>query len=318
MSETIISQKEINQVIKSISLAAERKNNFKLLKENIKIVHSDCLLTLDKIESSSVDCIITDPPYFLDGLESNWNLEKLHQLKDKAKVIGGLPVGMKFDPQQGKRLQEFMSLVAQNLFRVLKPGGFFLCFSQGRLYHRMVMAIEEAGFEIRDMIIWKKTGQAKAFSQDHFVKKMKISEKEKEAILKSLANRKTPQLKSESEPIVLAQKPKEGTFINNWIKWETGLINIDKSLNGNFPSTIMDVRKPTSKERKINHMTLKPVKLIENLALIFSKKNQVILDPFMGSGTTGIACLNTDRKFIGIEINDYYFSLAESRLKKHK
>ena len=65
-------------------------------------------------------------------------------------------------------------------------------------------------------------------------------------------------------------------------------------------------------------MTLKPVKLIENLALIFSKKNQVILDPFMGSGTTGIACLNTDRKFIGIEINDYYFSLAESRLKKHK
>jgi len=71
MSETIISQKEINQVIKSISLAAERKNNFKLLKENIKIVHSDCLLTLDKIESSSVDCIITDPPYFLDGLESN-------------------------------------------------------------------------------------------------------------------------------------------------------------------------------------------------------------------------------------------------------
>ncbi|MCE8163663.1 MAG: site-specific DNA-methyltransferase [Candidatus Moeniiplasma glomeromycotorum] len=225
---------------------------------------------------------------------------------------------MKFDPQQGKRLQEFMSVVAQKLFRVLKPGGFFLCFSQGRLYHRMVMAIEEAGFEIRDMLIWKKTGQAKAFSQDHFVKKMKISEKEKKAIINSLANRKTPQLKSESEPIVLAQKPKEGTFIDNWIKWETGLINIDKSLNGNFPSTIMDVKKPTSQERTINHMTLKPVKLIEYLTLIFSKENQVILDPFMGSGTTGIACLNTDRKFIGIEINDYYFSLAENRLKKHE
>jgi site-specific DNA-methyltransferase (adenine-specific) len=80
-------------------------------------------------------------------------LEKLQQRKDKAKVIGGLPVGMKFDPQQGKRLQEFMSVVAEKLFRVLKPGGFFLCFSQGRLYHRMVVAIEEAGFEIRDMLI---------------------------------------------------------------------------------------------------------------------------------------------------------------------
>jgi site-specific DNA-methyltransferase (adenine-specific) len=80
----------------------------------------------------------------------------------------------------------------------------------------------------------------------------------------------------------------------------------------------MDVKKPTSQERTINHMTLKPVKLIEYLTLIFSKENQVILDPFMGSGTTGIACLNTDRKFIGIEINDYYFSLAENRLKKHE
>jgi site-specific DNA-methyltransferase (adenine-specific) len=318
MPEIITPQKRINQIIENIPLVANKRFNFKLLKENIKIVQADCLLALDKIESNSVDCIITDPPYFLDGMENNWNLEKLQEKKDKAKVIGGLPVGMKFDPQQGKRLQEFMSEVAKKLLRVLKPGGFFLCFSQGRLYHRMVVAIEETGFEIRDMLIWKKTGQAKAFSQDHFVKKMKISEKEKKIILNSLANRKTPQLKSESEPIVLAQKPKEGTFITNWIKWETGLINIDKSLNGNFPSTVMDVRKPTGKERIINHMTLKPVKLIENLTLIFTKKNQVILDPFMGSGTTGIACLNTDRKFIGIEINDYYFSLAENRLKEHE
>jgi len=321
MPENITSQKT-NQTI-NIPLFAEnipqpKENNFKQIKENIKIAYADCLLALEKIESNSVDCIITDPPYFLDGMENNWNLEKLQQRKGKAKVIGGLPVGMKFDPQQGKRLQEFMSAVAKKLLRVLKPGGFFLCFSQGRLYHRMVIAIEEAGFEVRDMLIWKKAGQAKAFSQNHFVKKMKISEKEKQTILKSLANRKTPQLKSESEPIVLAQKPKEGTFIDNWIKWETGLINIDKSLNGNFPSTVMDVKKPTGKERIINHMTLKPVKLIEYLTLIFSKKNQVILDPFMGSGTTGIACLNTERKFIGVEINDYYFSLAENRLKKHE
>ena len=61
-------------------------------------------------------------------------------------------------------------------------------------------------------------------------------------------------------------------------------------------------------------MTLKPVKLIEYLTLIFSKKNQVILDPFMGSGTAGIACLIYQHW----NYNDYYFSLAESRLKKHK
>ncbi|CAG8471928.1 14318_t:CDS:2 [Cetraspora pellucida] len=128
MPEIITPQKRINQIIENIPLVANKRFNFKSIKENIKIFHADCLLALDKMESNS-------------------------QRKEKAKVIGGLPVGMKFDPQQGKRLQEFMSVVAQKLLRVLKPGGFFLCFSQGRLYHRTVVAIEEAGFEIRDMII---------------------------------------------------------------------------------------------------------------------------------------------------------------------
>ena len=61
--ENITFQKQNTSQLKSI--------NFKLLKENMKIIQADCLLTLDKLESSSVDCIITDPPYFLDGLESN-------------------------------------------------------------------------------------------------------------------------------------------------------------------------------------------------------------------------------------------------------
>jgi tRNA1(Val) A37 N6-methylase TrmN6 len=66
---------EINQ-IKSIPLVANKivqpkKANFVLLGENIKIAHADCLLALDKMESNSVDCIITDPPYFLDGMESD-------------------------------------------------------------------------------------------------------------------------------------------------------------------------------------------------------------------------------------------------------
>ena len=71
MSEIINPQIETNKVIKNIPLTINKKINFKLLKENIKIVQADCLLALDKIESNSVDCIITDPPYFLDGMENN-------------------------------------------------------------------------------------------------------------------------------------------------------------------------------------------------------------------------------------------------------
>ncbi len=73
----------------------------------------------------------------------------------------------------------------------------------------MAMSFDVAGFEIRDMLAWKYEGQAKAFSQDHFIKKDKnLSEEEKEVLLQELKDMKTPQLKPQIEPMVLAQKPK--------------------------------------------------------------------------------------------------------------
>ena len=204
------------------------------------------------------------------------------------------------------------------IYRVLKPGSFYLSFAQGRLYHRMAVAIEDAGFEIRDMLVWSRDGQAKAFSQDHFVRKMKISDVEKEEILENLAGRKTPQLKGQSEPIVLAQKPKEGTFVQNWIKHGVGLVDTTQTLDGKFPSTIMRVPKPRGAEREESkHLTLKPVLLMEHLIKLFSKKGDVILDPFCGSGTTGVAAENTDRCFIGIEISREFFEESSLRCDKH-
>ena len=73
MTENIIPRSETSQ---NTSLTIEKtfqleKNSFELLRESIKITHDDCLLALDKIESNSIDCVITDPPYFLDGMENN-------------------------------------------------------------------------------------------------------------------------------------------------------------------------------------------------------------------------------------------------------
>lgn len=64
------------------------------------------------------------------------------------------------------------------------------------------------------------------------------------------------------------------------------------------------------------HPTQKPVKLMEELLLIHSNNNDVIFDPFMGSGSTGVACVNTNRKFIGIELDDTYFEIAKSRIEQ--
>lgn len=282
------------------------------------VINADSLRYIKEMPDNSVDAIITDPPYFIDGMGEDWDNGKLCKRTSHASVVGSLPVGMKFDPQQGRNLEKFMYLLSVEAKRVLKPGGFYLSFSQGRLYHRMACGIEDAGFEIRDMLIWYREGQAKAFSQEHFVRKMKIPQKEKDAIIKTLDGRKTPQLKGQSEPIVLAQNPKDGTFINNWIEHGVGLIDTTKSLDGKFPGTVMDVPKPKGQERaESKHLTLKPMRLMEHLINVFTKPGDIVFDPFSGSGTTGVACVNTGRQYIGIELTDEFYNESIERIKAH-
>lgn len=69
-----------------------------------------------------------------------------------------------------------------------------------------------------------------------------------------------------------------------------------------------------SGNEKTGHPTQKPVKLMEDLLLIHSNEEDIILDPFMGSGSTGVACVNTNRKFIGIELESEYFHIAQERI----
>ena len=277
----------------------------------------DCRNVLKQLNDNSIDLIITDPPYFIDGMGNDWNKENLSKKVKKAKVVGGLPVGMKFDVEQGKKLQEFMEPICNEFMRILKPGGFCIIFSQARLYHRMAIATENVGFEIRDMLGWKYEGQAKAFSLNHFVKKMKnLTEEEQNQIIKEMDGWKTPQLKPQIEPMVMAQKPKEGTFIENWIKYNVGLVNTAESLDGMFPGNIMEVSKK-ERDEKIEHLTVKPVKLISHLVKLFSKENQIVLDAFMGSGSHGVASLQNNRKFIGIEIDKDYFEIAKNRIEKN-
>jgi site-specific DNA-methyltransferase (adenine-specific) len=211
--------------------------------EEYTILNEDCRIGIKKIPDNSIDFIVTDPPYFIDGMDNEWNDGKLRRRMVQG-VVGGLPAGMKFDKAQGEKLQMFLQPLCKEFYRVLKPGAFCIIFSQGRLYHRSAMALDLAGFEIRDMLGWKYEGQAKAFSQNHFIEKDKtMSESEKKKLIDELDGLKTPQLKPQIEPMVLAQKPKEGTFIENWKKYQVGLVNTKESLDGMFPGTIMEVSK---------------------------------------------------------------------------
>ena len=278
----------------------------------IEILHGDCLERLPILNKDSVDLVVTDPPYFLDGLDASWT--KGHQRSDG--VIGGLPVGMKFDPKQGISLQRFITEVGLELIEVMKPGAFAAVFSQPRLSHRMAIGLEDAGFEIRDLYAWRFTRQAqsKAFSMDHFIHKMDKTDAEKQAIKESMMGRKTPQIRPEFESIIIAMKPRIGTFIENWQEHQTGLIDTDASLDGKKPSTVMTVEKPSKHYN--DHLTVKPVALIEHLINIFSLPEQVVLDPFLGSGTTAIAAYETNRSCIGMEINKDFVDIANDRLRQ--
>jgi site-specific DNA-methyltransferase (adenine-specific) len=279
----------------------------------------DCRRGIKNISDQSIDFIVTDPPYFIDGMDSGWDDKRLKSKASKSGVVGGLPVGMKFDRSQGEYLQQFLEPLCQEFMRVLKPGGFCVVFSQGRLYHRTAMALDLAGFEIRDMLAWKYEGQAKAFSQNHFINRDKtMSQEEKQRLIEELDGMKTPQLKPQMEPMVLAQKPKEGTFVENWKKYQVGLVNTKASLDGMFPGTVMEVAKTVRKNEtneEIEHMTVKPVCLISHLIKLFTKTGQVVLDPFVGSGSHGVASIESNRKFIGFEIEKKYYDIASRRIE---
>ena len=296
------------------------------------IIEGDAIKILPKINENSIDAILTDPPYFLNKLDNQWNLKKVHDKKN-LHTIKSLPAGMKFDKNQGKKFYDWYSKISKELYRVLKPGGFFFSFSSPRLYHRMVCAVEDAGFDIRDCFIWLYTmNQPKAMNLNHFIKKMPIPEQEKIALIHSFSNWKTPQIKSCFEPIVMAQKPVEGTFLKNMIKYKTSLMNtnVRQGINQDmFPSNVMSeqsispiidkvflTNKPNKIEKGSNnsHKTVKPIAICKYLISLVTKDKATVLDPFIGSGTTAIACKTLHRNYIGIELNQEYIKIAQQRI----
>ena len=297
----------------------------------INIYHEDCRVGLEKLENNSIDCVITDPPYFIDKLDNHWSTENINKDK-KNSHITHLPKGMKFSKDQVKKLYDFYLEISTILFQKLKPGGYLLTFSSPRLYHSIAMACDISGFEIRDMINWTYTQSIpKGMSVSHLIQKMKLPEEDKIKLIEEYKNYKTPQIKSCFEPICVAMKPIQTTFVQNELNFKTGLLDFSQKVgieNNKVPANVMTteeynqiydnnfmISKPTKKEKGFtnNHITVKPIQLIEHLISIFSKKNSIIVDPFMGSGTTAIACQNTNRNCIGYEINKEYYDIALSR-----
>jgi site-specific DNA-methyltransferase (adenine-specific) len=401
----------------------------------LKLFHGDCLKVLPTLEENSVDSIVTDPPYELGFMGKKWDA-----------------TGIAFNVD-----------VWREAYRVLKPGGHLLAFSGSRTYHRMAVAIEDAGFEIRDQIMWVYgSGFPKSMAIDKQLDKQLGVEREvvgrnpnsrenstkDNTLFESGTVGKTDYitkpsseeakkwegwgtaLKPAHEPIVLARKPLEGTVVNNILKHGVGGINIDDSRvpgeeipinklemwsgfgekvkpeyeqemnnKGRFPANLIhdgseevtelfprakggaypakrgkavattfasgqeteggframgddgsaarffycakankrdrndgldgfEVKRPDTRTKtgmgtfdekgvaaqSNHHPTVKPIALMQYLVRLVTPPTGIVLDPFMGSGSTGKACMYEGFSFIGIDQSEEYVKISQARI----
>lgn len=198
-----------------------------------KLILGDCLEKLKDLEDSSVDSIVTDSPYGISFMGKNWDYD-----------VPSIDIW-------------------KECLRVLKPGGHLLSFSSPRTYHRMAVNIEDAGFEIRDQIMWVYgSGFPKSHNVGKAIDKKLGCEREVVGSYKTTIPQITPwkdvdrfesqnlqtkgssewegwgtALKPAHEPIVLARKPFKGDVASNVLEYGTGAINIDGCRVGNEGGT---------------------------------------------------------------------------------
>ena len=299
----------------------------------IKLYKGDCLIESDKIESGSVDLILTDLPY--------------------GTMEGQSKTGIYHN---GEEKHEWDSIIdtdkiMQIANRILRKNGKMILFAQEPFTRELInKAIPNLPFNYR--AIWLKdtlgsfmrsksallyrTEDILIFSKKHDLRKTHplidyfMEELEKTGVNQSDINN------------LLGNKMGGHYFTNgvqfcvptenNYIKLQTTgffskeygkLKEIDNQFKNKFASTFnlwqgskyKDNVFEYKRDRDNFHPTQKPVLLLEDLIKTFSNENDLVVDLTMGSGSTGVACKNTNRNFIGIEMNDEYFNIATARIE---
>lgn len=273
---------------------------------NSNLFIGNCLEILKGMEESSVDVCLTDPPYGM-----------------------GMDVWDKNVPPVE---------VWSEVLRVLKPGGFVLSFCSPELYHRMACNVEDGGFRIVDQIMWMVT--TKMCKQNRLKpahEPICVGQKPYERSVKYNQEKYgVGQINVDDVRV-----PWDGKVPTGWIGGQhdrrkfgreiTKVTGEEKKVeanpNGRYPSNIVGEVLPQhqkyfyaprasrrEKGENNNHPTVKPVSLMEWLVKIYSNEGNVVLDPFMGSGTTGVACSSLGRNFIGIDLSEEYVKIAEERI----
>jgi site-specific DNA-methyltransferase (adenine-specific) len=294
--------------------------------EKNKIYNGDCIELLGQFPSESIACVITDPPYNYEFIGHKWDDEEVKRrtdrIKDSKTMVKNIPYGSGL--AGGVRNKRWYEKNRQNdldymnwceewgrgLFTVCKAGAPVAIFNSNRSIAHVQIALEKCGFYTRDILVYRRnSGIPKGLNLQGKLEKLDHPDATKWEGWHSA-------FRNEWEAILLVQKP----LINNY--WETLQetgVGVFKTLNqdGSFQSNILENLYAKNKEEKFEHCTVKPLGLIRKLidTLVPQSLNNIILDPFAGSGTTLVAAKDLGFTYIGIEIEKNYIPIIEKRLK---
>jgi site-specific DNA-methyltransferase (adenine-specific) len=267
-----------------------------------------------QLPDNSVDCVVTDPPY---------GILKGHKIETKLDL----------------------DLLANEFYRVLKPNSFYAFFGQMPTIVDWYLAAVKAGFKFRIDIVWcKKKGgmggnlQMKRsheiiyiFSKGevNYYKTKEIYSDVSQALVEYNLNdiqsvyRQLSYWKGIAQGKDLKSNTNNSNMQDNYFL-EKGLGKKDSKTLGretsNFNTvwafTTHNLKNRNPETGQIKHPTVKSIPLLERLVELCTPENDLILDPFLGSGTTALACINTNRRFIGCEIDSEYYEIAKARIEK--
>lgn len=287
------------------------------------IYNENSIDSIKKIETESVHLILSDIPYGISF--ADWDI--LHKNTNSA-LGGSSPAQHKTGSgfkMRGKPIngwseadrkipleyQNWVESWAKEWFRVLKPGSSCFIFAGRRYAHRAIVGLENSGFTFRDMIGWNRS---KATLKAQRISKVYERRNDFENAEK-LSEWRVGNLRPVFEPILWFTKPYKqgGTIADNMLKHGVGAYNLEKwqtfSEKGDNYIEIPNL----SSDRGL-HPTQKPLVLMKALIELTTQENQIVLDPFSGSGTTLVAANELNRHYLGFEIDKDYYNTSLNRL----
>jgi DNA modification methylase len=252
----------------------------------MKLIHGDCIEKMKDIPANSIDMVMTSPPY--------------DNLRDYGKDFAGWG-------------EHIWKQCLDSIFRVLKDGGVCVWVvgdatingSETGTSFRQALYWMEIGGKLHDTMIWEKTGMLP--TQDRYYaifEYMFVFSKGKPKSMNFIEDKQNTAggRIQKKDAVINKGKQKDGTgyFVRKQLGRRTNIWRIAIGKHGT------------------GHPAVYPLQLARDHIISWSNEGDVILDPFMGSGTTGVACHELGRNFIGIELDEGYFKIAEDRIHEYQ